>query len=142
MVSIRRTENGVLVEEPVPDTLPDNSVTVLFARGSYYFAAARTIQEHLPEAKDAKRAVVILRLRGVDQVGSTLITVLERYASELRTNGGRLMLSGVHEHVMEQLLRTETTEDIPEDGIHMATTTSGESTSEALQAARRWLEQE
>jgi SulP family sulfate permease len=114
---------------------------VLYARGSYYFAAARTIQDLLPDAKDAQRAVVILRLRGVDQVGSTLITVLERYAGELRANGGRLMLSGVHEHVREQLMRTETTEDIPEDGIHMATDTLGASTSEALTAARKWLEE-
>ena len=34
------------------------------------------------------------------------------FDSELRANGGRLMLSGVHENVYEQLLRTETTESV------------------------------
>jgi SulP family sulfate permease len=78
-------------------------------------------------------------MRGNEQVGSTLIAVMERYAGELRANGGRLMLSGVHEKVRDQLYRTETTEDIPEDAIFMATPTVGESTKVALAAAEAWL---
>jgi SulP family sulfate permease len=78
-------------------------------------------------------------MRGTEQIGSTLVTVLERYAAELRANGGRLMLSGVHENMKEQLLRTETTESIPEDSIFMATATLGESTRAAVAAAEVWL---
>jgi hypothetical protein len=65
---------------------------------------------------------------------------MERYAAELRANGGRLMLSDVHEHVKAQLLRTETTEAIPEDSMFMATDMLGASTREALAAAQMWLE--
>jgi len=78
-------------------------------------------------------------MRGNEQVGSTLIAVMERYAGELRANGGRLMLSGVHEKVRDQLYRTETTEDIPEDAIFLATPTVGESTMAALATAEAWL---
>ncbi len=137
--AIRRMEDGGLIEQPVPGKLADDSVTVLFARGSYYFAAARTIQDLLPEAKDARRAVVILRIRGVSQVGSTLINVLERYARELNSRGGKLMLSGVHANVLEQLVRTETTDDISMDDIFMATSILGESTRIAIAAAEHWI---
>jgi SulP family sulfate permease len=136
---LRPTETGTFVEEPAPAELEDNSVTIIFARGSTYFAAARTLQELLPSAKKARQAVVIGRMRGTVQIGSTLVTVLERYAAELRANGGRLMLSGIHDKVMEQLLRTETTESIPEDSIYMATPTLGESTRAAVAAAEAWL---
>jgi SulP family sulfate permease len=139
LIVLRPTETGTFMEEAIPSELSDNSVTVLFARGSIYFAAARTIQKMLPSAKKAQRAVVIARWRGNEQIGSTAITVLERYAAELRANGGRLMMSGVHENMKEQLLRTETTEAIPEDAIFMATATLGESTRAAVAAAETWL---
>jgi SulP family sulfate permease len=136
---LRPIETGTFVEEPAPAVLEDNSVTIVFARGSTYFAAARTIQELLPSAKEVQNAVVIVRMRGNEQVGSTLIAVMERYAGELRANGGRLMLSGVHEKVRDQLYRTETTEDVPEDAIFLATPTVGESTRAALATAEAWL---
>ena len=127
------------MEKVAPDELPDNSVTILHARGSTYFAAVRTIQDMLPSAKKANNAVVIIRIRGIDQVGSTMIAFMERYEDELHANGGKLMLSGVRQNVLDQLLRTETTEVIPEDRIFMATDTLGESTKDALAAANAWL---
>jgi len=138
LLMLHRTEAGELVERPVPQALEDESITVLHARGSSYFAAARTMQQLLPSAKGAHGAIVIIRMRGLDQIGSTYILVLERYAAELRANDGRLMLSGVSERVLDQLLRTETTEAIPEDAIHMATDTLGASTKAAIEAARMW----
>jgi hypothetical protein len=49
------------------------------------------------------------------------------------------MLSGIDQNVLDQLLRTETTDDIPEDAIFMATATLGESTKAAVAAAEAWL---
>lgn len=140
LAELRVTESGAFkVIEPVPDELASNRVTLLHTRGSTYFAAARTLQENLPTAKAAKNAVVIVRLRGNEEIGSTYILVLERYAAELRANGGRLILSGVHEDVMDQLQRTGTTESVPEGAIFMATDILGESTKAALAAAEAWL---
>ena len=141
LLELQPVESGTFVEKPAPAELPDNSVTIIHVRGSTYFAAVRTIQDLLPSAKEAQRAVVIIRIRGVDEIGSTMITVLERYAGELRANGGKLMLSGVSQNVLAQLLRTETTESIPEGIIFMATDTLGESTKDALTAANAWLAQ-
>jgi SulP family sulfate permease len=138
LLELEPVEMGTFVEKPAPAKLPDKSVTIIHIRGSTYFAAVRTIQELLPSAKEGQRAVVIIRIRGVDEVGSTMITVLERYAEELRTNGGKLMLSGVSQNVLDQLLRTETTESIPENTVFMATDTLGESTRAALTVAEEW----
>jgi SulP family sulfate permease len=134
------TEGGMFMVEPPPAELPDNKITILHSRGSTYFAAARTLQDLMPPAKQAQNAVVIVRLRGNEAIGSTFILVLERYAAELRANGGRLMLSGVHQNVLNQLLRTETTESVPEDAIYMATNILGESTKAAMAAAQAWLD--
>ncbi|MEA3334920.1 MAG: SulP family inorganic anion transporter [Chloroflexota bacterium] len=139
LIALRPLDSGTFREETAPAILPDDSVTVLQARGSTYFAAARTIQDLLPEAKESQQAVVIMRMRGIDQIGTTFISVMERYAAELRANGGRLMLSGVGEKVKAQLLRTETTDSIPEDGIFMATEVLGDSTRAAMAAGEMWL---
>jgi SulP family sulfate permease len=141
LFELQPVESGTFVERVAPAELSDNSVTIIHARGSTYFAAVRTIQELLPSAKVAQRAVVIIRIRGVDEVGSTMITVTERYAEELRVSGGKLMLSGVSQNVLAQLVRTETTESVPEDAIFTATDTLGESTKGALTAAKEWLAQ-
>lgn len=139
---LRQTDTGQLIVEPVPEKLDDGSVTVLHARGTIYFAAARTLQDLLPSAKTAHKAVVILRMRGIEKIGSTLVTVLERYADELQMNDGSLMLSGVHENVMEQLRNTETTDSIPEEKIFLATEILLESTRAAISAAHRLIEKE
>ncbi len=142
LTAISLSDEGQLVEGPVPERLPDNSITILYVRGSYYFAAVRTIQEYLPSAKDSKNAVVILRMRGMEEIGSTFILALERYAGEVKAGGGKLLLSGLHESVREQLRRTETTDDIPEDSLFIATDTIGKSTSEAMVAAQSHIAQQ
>jgi SulP family sulfate permease len=79
---------------------------VLDVEGSLFFAGARTLFDALPAIADAKRPVVILRLRGYTRVGATLIDVLDEYADQLAEAGGRLYLSGVDEKVGKQLRRS------------------------------------
>ncbi len=133
--------NGAFQEKPAPEKLSSNSITILHVWGHLFFSGAYTLEEYLPEVGEAQRAVVILRLRGRSQIGSTLIRVLERYSQQLQANGGKLMLAGVGEHVLDQLRKTETTETISEDDIFMATETLGGATVEALAVAEKWLEE-
>jgi SulP family sulfate permease len=136
-----RQADGTFQEKPAPEKLAANSITTLQVWGHLFFSGAFTLEERLPEVGEAQRAVVILRLRGRSQIGSTLIKVLERYAQQLQTNGGKLMLAGVGDHVLDQLRKTETTETIPEEDIFMATDTLGGATIKALAAAEKWLEE-
>ena len=134
-----RQADGLFKERPAPDQLKSDAITVLHVWGHLFFSGAYTLQERLPEVGDAQRPVVILRLRGRSQIGSTFIQVLERYAEQLQANGGKLMLVGVAERVMEQLAKTETFETIPEEDIFPATDTLGRSTLDAMAAAETWL---
>jgi SulP family sulfate permease len=136
---VQRREDGLFDEQPAPAQLNDESITILHVWGSLFFSGAYTLQDRLPEVGDAQRAVAILRLRGRSQIGSTFIQVLERYAQQLQANGGKLMLAGVSEHVMEQLVKTETFETIPQEDVFLAKDTLGRSTLDAMAAAELWL---
>jgi SulP family sulfate permease len=132
--------DGSFREGPPPEELRSNDVTLLHVYGTVFFAAAYTLEQILPSPMGARRAVVVLRLRGYQDVGSTLIGVMERYAGKLQENGGKLLLCGVSEGVRERLERTETMETIPAEDIFMADDVLGSSTRRALAAAQQWLE--
>ena len=119
----------------------DYEVIILRTYGSLHFSGAATLEEILPSAQDSHRAVVILQLRGLDNIGSTLIRVIERYAQLLQANGGKLYLSGVDSRVLEQLELTETTETILKEAIYLAEDKLGASTKDAFQSAQTWLEE-
>ncbi|MEA3440903.1 MAG: SulP family inorganic anion transporter [Chloroflexota bacterium] len=139
LIELVLTEDGGFETRLAPAQLGDNSITVLYGLGDFFFAGARTLEGMLPRTQEAHRAVVILRLHARSQIRSTFILVLERYAQRLQANGGKLILSGVSERVKEQLDRTETTETIPEDDIFMASSKLGVSTKAAIQATEAWL---
>ena len=142
LVELVKQDDGSILEQPAPETLRSNSITVLRLYGSTYFAAAANLADALPSHQDSERVVVILQLRNQSEVGSTFIRVVERYAQQLQETGGKLMLSGIHTRVLEQLEKTETTESINADDIFLAEDLLGSSTVRALDAAQKWMDDE
>jgi len=134
-------KNALPIEQPAPRRLPDHKVTVLFPYGSLFYAAARTFEENLPAAEDAKEAVVIFVFRGYDKFGSTMIAVLDRYNQVLQTNGGQLMLAGVSPGVMLQLERTGLLDRIGRENVFLAHRQWGVAAYEAYEAAQAWLDE-
>jgi SulP family sulfate permease len=134
------TPEGDFSVQPPPERLPSHKATVLQIRGNIFFAAVDKLGAMLPSARGAEGPVVILRLRGYDQINSTFITLIERYQDQLTAVDGKLMLAGVSEHVKEQLDRTETTQEVlGEENIFEDTQYLGQSVQAALAAANRWL---
>jgi SulP family sulfate permease len=138
-VQIVPLENGQYAVQPAPAQLPDAQVTILEPRGSLFFAGAAEFETDLPAADDAHRAVVILRLRGRKEIGSTFLGVIRRYAAVLRKNGGKLMLVGVSQPVYEQLRRTGMLAELGEDNVYVATSVLGEAAQEAWRDGQAWL---
>jgi sulfate permease, SulP family len=132
-------ESGWPVERPVPKQLPSDRITVLFTYGNLFYAAADNFEKKLPSAEGTQRAVVILALRGYEDLGSTMIGALHRYAQTLYTYQGRLMLAGVSPTLLGQLQRTGMVAFLGEENIFLATASIGESGNAALRAARIWL---
>lgn len=140
LVELVQQSDGSILERQAPLSLIDYSVTILRTYGSLHFSGAAMLEDILPSAQESRYAVVILQLRGLDNIGSTFIRVIERYAQQLQASGGQLYLTGIHPRVLEQLELTETTDTIPETAIYLAEDKIGASTQDAYRAAQAWLE--
>ncbi len=133
---------GLPEEQPAPKQLPSNQLTLLMIYGSLFFAAAKNLEEMLPELDDTTHAVVALGLRGKTEIGSTFVGVLQRYAQELQARDSRLMLVGVEPAVRNQLAKTGLLALIGEENIFMATAQLGGAMNQAAAAANAWLGQQ
>jgi SulP family sulfate permease len=132
---------GFPIEQPSPRRLPSHQLTLLHVYGSLFFAAAKNMEEMLPEVGQATRSVVAINLRGKSEVGSTFVTVLQRYYATLRANDCRLMLVGVDPHVRDQFEKTGVLRTIGEENVFVATPQIGEALNRAVAAANAWLGQ-
>ncbi len=122
-----------------PATLRANDVMVLDVDGNLFYAGARTFGRLLPDAKSIARPVIVLRLRGQHELGSTFFKVVSNYAGEIQGNQGRLILAGVEPLVMTRLERTGMIDLIGAENIFTAGDIIGDSVLEAERVGRAWL---
>ena len=115
--------------------------TILIPYGSLFFATAPTFEGQLPDAKEARHAVLIINLRRQAEVGSTLLDVLDRYIEALHENECKLMISGVSQAVRRQFIHTGFLYEIGRENVYSATERYGESLLQAYDDANRWIEQ-
>ena len=139
IVELTYADDGRIKETPVPDVLPPNKVTVVQPIGSLFFAAATDFGEEMPAADNVERAVVVIVLRGRNELGSTFIQTIDRYETTLTHNGGKLLLSGVSDPVYAQLGRTHMWDRLGEGNIYRETSYLGESTKRAYEDGNAWL---
>ncbi|MCO5218286.1 MAG: SulP family inorganic anion transporter [Thermomicrobiales bacterium] len=135
VVRLRRRD-GLYYEEPPPTVLDSDDVVLLDVYGSLFYAGARTLSEMLPSVGSASNTVVILRLRGTGDIGSTLMNVLNGYANELRSNGGELMLSGIDPLVKKRLIKSNQIQVIGAENVFESTNMRHQSIGLAEEAAR------
>jgi sulfate permease, SulP family len=126
-------------ESAAPAALADDRVTVLDIYGSLFFAAGPKVRQSLPAADGARRAVVVLRLRGRGTLHSTTIALVRDYAAELAGGGGRLYLAGVGAEMEDQLRRTGLLRELGPDAVLPATDELYGSCDAAQRRGREWL---
>jgi SulP family sulfate permease len=135
-----RTEGPYPLEEEPPDTLPSNEVVFLVPYGSLFFASAPLFEAQLPEiVNETTNTAVVVNLRTYEELGSTFLTVLDRYSSDLHQHDSLLMLAGVSPHVIRQLEKTGLDRKIGRENIYPATEQIGEATLNAWDAAEKWV---
>ncbi|HSK90958.1 MAG TPA: sodium-independent anion transporter, partial [Euzebyales bacterium] len=123
-------------EEDPPAEIPPDEIVVLQPYGSLFFAAAPIFSEQLPNITQRSHgAVVIIRLRGKEDIGSTFIGVVTTYAQRLHAAGARLLLAGVSEQVHAQLHDTGAIDIIGRDNVFPASPSVGEAVQQAMNAA-------
>ncbi|HET6447065.1 MAG TPA: SulP family inorganic anion transporter [candidate division Zixibacteria bacterium] len=136
----QRTEGPYPIEVDPPETLPANEVVVLVPYGSLFFAAAPLFEEKLPDITyETYNTVVILNLRGYEDLGSTLLTVLERYTADLHRHESKLMLAGVDIKVVAQLEKTGLIKMIGIENVFMHSDHIGESILASWDKAEKWV---
>jgi SulP family sulfate permease len=137
---IVRQPDGTFVEAEVPAELPDEEIVALLPVGSLFFAGAAEFEEQLPEIGEAHRAVVIVGMRDRDEIGSTFVRIIERYAKQLDATGNKLMLAGMNERIMEQLEKTEIMALLGKEDVFPAEPQYFGPLNKALKQAQQWIE--
>ncbi len=135
-------DHGFPTETDPPAELPHAQVVVLATYGSLFFASAAAFEGQLPRgAGPGTHGVVVLRLRAKEELGSTVVQVLIRYAGQLAACDARLMLCGVTPGVRQQLDDTGLAAQLGEDAVFLAHARVGLSVHEAVESAQRWIVQ-
>lgn len=134
------TGDGGFVEEEPPERLPDGEVTIIDIYGSVFYADTDAIDAQLPKVAGTQRAVLVVRLRGRGELGSSAIALLRRWAEQLQEGGGALLLAGVGQKMGGQLERTGITTLLGPENIFPAHSLVYRSTVEAFAAGRLRLD--
>lgn len=133
--------NGDVIETDPPALLPAGEVVVLQPYGSLFFAAAPAFESALPSITDAARhSVVILRLRGRTDLGTTFMDVLSRYAQALAAVESKLVIVSANERVQEQLVVTGITDMIGAENVYTGDERLGAALRRAHADGLRWIE--
>ncbi|HKO57490.1 MAG TPA: SulP family inorganic anion transporter [Thermoanaerobaculia bacterium] len=139
VVALVRRDDGKIEERKPPRKLPSGQVTVLDIYGHLFYAGARTLGRLLPAPGDAQRPFVVLRMRGREMFGATLLEVLSNYAEKLREVEGHLYLTGLSEQAYQDVVGSgKLTLSGPVDA-YQATSVVYESTGQAVADAQVWL---
>jgi SulP family sulfate permease len=133
--------DGDLIETEPPARLAADSVVVLQPYGSLFFAAAPVFESALPAVTDDSRhSVVLLRLRGRSDLGTTFMDVLNRYAHSLTAVGSKLVIVSANERIQQQLAVTRITDIVGAENIYTGDERVGATLKRAHTDALAWVE--
>ncbi len=126
------TDDGRVQETDPPATVPGGSVLVLQPYGHLFFASAPILESLLPAVTQASTgSVVILRLRGVDQLGLTTVDLFRRYAKELHLQDSTLKLVVGSDMVARQLESEGLTRVLGQENVYQGNQWLGETVRRA-----------
>lgn len=122
-------------ESDPPTQIAPGDTLILSPYGTLFFASAQSFRSQLPTpSPSAEDAVVVIRLRGTDELGVTFLTMLGDYARELHDAGADLVLSGVNDSLHHQLTATGVRGLIGDDNLFRKRRRLGDSVFDALDA--------
>ena len=133
--------DGQVVEVDPPTELSPDDVIVLQPYGSLFFAAAPTFEAALPAVvATSVNSVVILRLRGRSDLGTTFMDVLLRYGHALAAVDSKLVIVSANERILEQFEVTGITDLIGPENIYPGDERVGATLKQARADAEAWVD--
>ncbi|QRY51337.1 SulP family inorganic anion transporter [Mycolicibacterium septicum] len=140
LVALTPAPDGGWQQAPVPERCASNDVTVLHYAGVGLFAEVARIDETWPRADGTTNAVVVLSLRALPDVPSSVtIKALRRWAGQLTANNGRLIISGVNPGTAEVLRRGGLDDLLGDDGVVPASDRIFGALDVAVERGRAWV---
>lgn len=128
-----------LREVDMPDAVDPHEVVVIQPYGSLFFASAPVLEDLLPDVSAADRSVVVMRMRGVDALGLSIIGVLDRYCQELQARDSKLVLVVNSERALDQIRSEGLMARVDEANVFRGTDLLGRATREAYAEATEWV---
>jgi sulfate permease, SulP family len=142
-LTIRRLEltpTGDVIESDPPPAVPPNDVVILQPYGSLFFASAPMLEDGLPSvSKDTRNSVVILRLRGQTELGTTVIEVLRRFHANLVQASSRLVIVHTSDLVQRQLEVTGLAAALGSENVYRGTESVGATTRRIHEESLAWV---
>ena len=142
-VTIKRwlpDDSGNLREVDPPVEVAESEVVILQPYGSLFFAAASVFEEELPNVTDSTHhSVVILRLRGRSDLGTTFMDVLSRYSEQLSAAESKLVIVSSDERVHEQFAVTGVTAAVGRQNLYTSDEWVGATVKRAYEEALEWV---
>ncbi|MEW2478918.1 SulP family inorganic anion transporter [Mycobacterium sp. NPDC049093] len=140
LMALTPDPDGGWQQAPVPEQCASNDVTVLHYAGVGLFAEVARIDETWPRAEGTTNAVVVLSLRSLPDVPSSVtIKALRRWAGQLTANNGRLIIAGVNPGTAEVLLRGGLDDLLGTDGVVPASDRIFGALDIAVERGRAWV---
>lgn len=135
------SSDGRLREVDAPETVGEDEVIILQPYGSLFFASATVFEDALPDVtEDTSNSVVILRLRGQNDLGSTFMRVLERYAQALRDADSKLVLVYADPRIRAQLEATGVADVVGPENLYESDEWLGATVLAANDDALAWVD--
>jgi SulP family sulfate permease len=132
-------DHGHIRESDPPAAVPPGEVLLLQPYGSLFFASSTGLATQLPSVvATTDRSVVVLRLRGTDDLGMSVATVVAAYAEELRAARSRLLVNG-NETLMRQLANNGTLARLGPENFYLGNEWHGRALRRAAADGRRWI---
>jgi SulP family sulfate permease len=142
-VRVRRVvieDDGRLRETDPPAAVGPGEICILQPYGSLFFASAPVVEQQLPTiSRHSARCVVILRLRGTDQIGLSFIEVLRRLVAQLRSADSTLKLVISERAVMQQVEASGLVDEIGAHNVYKGTEWVGQTLQRAYADAKAEL---
>ncbi|GGK89232.1 SulP family inorganic anion transporter [Rufibacter glacialis] len=133
-------QDGRFEEIDVPAEIENKEVHIFAVEGDLHFAGARILENQWPKiTPETKHPVIILELRGRNNIGATLTEVLESFYERIKKADGRFYITELSNDSYDSF-RTQADTAVLR-GIKMRKKESvvGESTLQAVSDAQEWL---
>jgi SulP family sulfate permease len=96
-------DKGSFVELPLQDRSGAKHVLFLQLEGQLFFGVADELEERLSRLAHAGTKVFIFRLKRTHSIDSTVLGVFERFTRTVRSEGGHVILCGLHPELVRVL---------------------------------------